>query len=278
MNKTIIVALIILFTASLILADTQEESDKNDGPGWFQRVIEKNSIKQLEIRTEISGKMRALKKGHDFGLMMSILMVAFIYGIFHAIGPGHGKMVISSYMLADDVKVWKGIIGGTVFAFVHSLSGIVLVMVLKLLSKNVFRESDKFVEMASKISFGILIVLGIYFLVMAFRKGSEHAHDNKNLFVTILSVALVPCPGSVIISLFAMRMEMFNFGFVMILSMALGMAVVISAISLLTISLKESAFRVFLNDEKMKAGLVKGIRVFGSIMMILLAFLFLLMG
>ena len=262
----------------VLWADSSVDSNSNSGPGWFQRIVESNSTKQLEIRSEITRKMRELKKGQDFKLMFSILLIAFVYGIFHAIGPGHGKLVISSYMLADDVKIWKGIIGGTVFAFVHSISGIILVMVLKLLSKNVFRESDKFVEMASKISFGILILLGVYFLIMAFRRGASHTHDNKNLFMTILSVALVPCPGSVIISLFAMRLDMFNFGVIMILSMALGMAVVISSISLLTISLKETAFRVFLNNEKMKAGLLKGIRIFGSILMILLGFVFLLMG
>ena len=60
--------------------------------------------KQAEFYRQFSGLIRAAKA--DGSAAWSLFGLAFLYGIFHAAGPGHGKAVISSYLVAND-ETWK---------------------------------------------------------------------------------------------------------------------------------------------------------------------------
>jgi hypothetical protein len=55
--------------------------------------------KQSEFYREISATIRAAKS--DGSAVWTLLAISFAYGIFHAAGPGHGKAVISSYLVAN---------------------------------------------------------------------------------------------------------------------------------------------------------------------------------
>src|ERR1019366_3323482 len=53
--------------------------------------------KQSEFYREMSSTIRAAKS--DGSAVLTLLAISFGYGIFHAAGPGHGKAVISSYLV-----------------------------------------------------------------------------------------------------------------------------------------------------------------------------------
>ena len=61
-------------------------------PGGFAGYI---LAKQAEFYRMLSGTIRAAKT--DGSAAYTLLGISFLYGIFHAAGPGHGKAVISSY-------------------------------------------------------------------------------------------------------------------------------------------------------------------------------------
>ena len=58
--------------------------------------------------------------------MWLLVGLSFAYGIFHAAGPGHGKAVISSYMLANEVALRRGIMLSFVSAFLQAVTAIVV--------------------------------------------------------------------------------------------------------------------------------------------------------
>src|SRR4051812_9141348 len=60
--------------------------------------------RQSEFYREISATIRAAKS--DGSAVWPLLAISFAYGIFHAAGPGHGKAVISSYLVANE-ETWK---------------------------------------------------------------------------------------------------------------------------------------------------------------------------
>src|SRR6185503_18106319 len=60
--------------------------------------------KQAEFYREMSGMIRAAKS--DGTAVWTLLGISFVYGIFHAAGPGHGKAVISSYLVATG-ETWR---------------------------------------------------------------------------------------------------------------------------------------------------------------------------
>ena len=56
----------------------------------------------------------------------TLVGLSFAYGVFHAAGPGHGKAVISSYMLANEVALRRGVMLSFVSAFLQAATAIVV--------------------------------------------------------------------------------------------------------------------------------------------------------
>jgi nickel/cobalt transporter (NicO) family protein len=61
---------------------------------------------------------------------ITLAMLSFVYGVLHAIGPGHGETIISSYVVANEETVRRGVIISFIAAGLQALSAIVLVGVL----------------------------------------------------------------------------------------------------------------------------------------------------
>jgi nickel/cobalt exporter len=81
--------------------------------------------KQSEFYREISSTIRAAKA--DGSAVWTLLAIAFAYGIFHAAGPGHGKTVISSYLVANEETARRGIALSFVSALMQSLIAVLIV-------------------------------------------------------------------------------------------------------------------------------------------------------
>lgn len=81
--------------------------------------------KQSEFYREISQTIRAAKS--DGSAVWTLLAISFAYGIFHAAGPGHGKAVISSYMVANRETARRGIVLSFASALMQSLVAVLIV-------------------------------------------------------------------------------------------------------------------------------------------------------
>ena len=81
--------------------------------------------KQAEFYRMLSGLIRAAKA--DGSAAYTLLGVSFLYGIFHAAGPGHGKAVISSYLVANNETWRRGIVLSFASAMLQAFTAIAIV-------------------------------------------------------------------------------------------------------------------------------------------------------
>ena len=81
--------------------------------------------KQSEFYREMSATIRAAKS--DGSAIWTLLAISFAYGIFHAAGPGHGKAVISSYLVANQETARRGIVLSFASALMQSLVAVLIV-------------------------------------------------------------------------------------------------------------------------------------------------------
>lgn len=81
--------------------------------------------KQSEFYREMSATIRAAKS--DGSAVWTLLGISFAYGIFHAAGPGHGKAVISSYLVANEETARRGIVLSFASALLQALVAVVIV-------------------------------------------------------------------------------------------------------------------------------------------------------
>ena len=106
--------------------------------------------KQSEFYREMSSTIRAAKS--DGSAVWTLLAISFAYGIFHAAGPGHGKAVISSYLVANQETARRGIALSFASALMQSLVAVVIVGICAWLLNATAKTmcgAEKVIEIAS---------------------------------------------------------------------------------------------------------------------------------
>jgi nickel/cobalt transporter (NicO) family protein len=106
--------------------------------------------KQSEFYREMSSTIRAAKS--DGSAVWTLLVISFAYGIFHAAGPGHGKAVISSYLVANQETAKRGIVLSFASALMQSLVAVAIVGICAVLLNATARTmcgAEKVIEIVS---------------------------------------------------------------------------------------------------------------------------------
>lgn len=114
--------------------------------------------KQSEFYREMSSTIRAAKS--DGSAVWTLLSISFAYGIFHAAGPGHGKAVISSYLVANEETARRGIVLSFASALLQALVAVALVAVLAWLLSSTAKtmcSAEKAIEI---VSYGLIAAFG----------------------------------------------------------------------------------------------------------------------
>ncbi len=238
---------------------------------------EKNTEMQHEIRTKLSRTIRKIKDNDSKNYIFIALGIAFLYGIIHSLGPGHGKIFMVGQVVASRVN-FLSIIGSSLFfAFLHSLSGLTLVGILKLLSVSILTGSTKYSMIGLNIAYGIFIILGFYMLFSVFfGKTHQHTQDKKgNLYLTALAIGLVPCPGTVVIAVYAMQMDMFGIGLFMVIAMAMGMATTLVTLNLMA-HFTKTVSTSFIKSQKTLEVMAVTFKIIGALIILSMGTLLLL--
>jgi len=124
------------------------------GGGLFGWVL----AKQAAFYHELSGLIRAAKT--DGSAVRGLLAVSFIYGIFHAAGPGHGKAVISSYLIANRETWRRGVVLSFASAMVQALVAVGIVGIAAALlgaTRSTLCTADWLIEVAS---YSLIVAVG----------------------------------------------------------------------------------------------------------------------
>ena len=94
--------------------------------GLFAHQLAWINLKQQEFYRALANAMKAMRQ--DGSRLWLLVGLSFLYGIFHAAGPGHGKAVISSYMVANEVALRRGILLSFISAFLQAVTAIVVML------------------------------------------------------------------------------------------------------------------------------------------------------
>jgi nickel/cobalt transporter (NicO) family protein len=114
--------------------------------------------KQAEFYRQFSGLIRAAKA--DGSAAWSLLGLSFLYGIFHAAGPGHGKAVISSYLVANE-ETWKrGVVLSFASALLQAAVAVALVGIAAALLNATASTMRGAVNVIEILSYSLIVIIG----------------------------------------------------------------------------------------------------------------------
>jgi nickel/cobalt transporter (NicO) family protein len=118
--------------------------------------------KQAEFYRQFSGLIRAAKA--DGSAVWSLIGLSFLYGIFHAAGPGHGKAVISSYIVANDETWTRGVVLSFASALLQALVAVVVVGIAAALLSASAATMGRAVNAIEIVSYSLIILIGLRLL------------------------------------------------------------------------------------------------------------------
>lgn len=106
--------------------------------------------------------------------------LSFLYGIFHAAGPGHGKVVISSYVLANERQLRQGIALSALSALLQSLVAIGFVLVLAGVLQMTSTAMGDAAHWVGVLSYALVALLGLWLIARKiFGWGHHHHHHHE---------------------------------------------------------------------------------------------------
>lgn len=244
-----------------------------DLPAPLKALVGRATAVQSRMNAALRGQLQQARTGVSWRPALAIVAISFLYGVFHAVGPGHGKVVVGSYFITRRARVLHGLAMSGSAALVQSLSAILLVSllaaVLELGAKQILDEAAT-LEIAS---YGVITLLGLWMAwgVLSRRACCAHAgeaghvhgadcqhehhdHDHDHgpaavpsprgellrVLSTGAAVGLRPCSGAILVLLFTLANDIYPIGIVATFAMGLGVAITVSVVSLGTLGLHRS--------------------------------------
>jgi ABC-type nickel/cobalt efflux system permease component RcnA len=144
----------------------------------YQDFIQWIISQQATFHRELVSLVRSISKGGSPVLLWGLISTSFFYGVFHAAGPGHGKAVISAYMLASKAPLRRGISLAFLCAGVQAVMAVLVIVVLSQVFSLAGKamQISRFFEVASFAAVGLI---GVWILVRLLRGQSGCGHDHS---------------------------------------------------------------------------------------------------
>ena len=205
---------------------------------------------QRGLNENIATKIKELKEQKNPSFLGSILVGSFIYGVFHALGPGHGKSIISSWIISKKRGMQDVLFISVFAAAFHALSAALIVGCTYVLLGKFAAVSTQQLNVYLQIAAAILVIiigLGIIIRLGQSNFGKNNANSEQPTpgmlggkpLVVALSIGLVPCPVTSVILIFCLTLGLIWQGILLVTAFAIGMGASLVAVSLLVWTLKE---------------------------------------
>ena len=274
----------------------------------IQKVEEKEKIYEepkkenfLDIFTNNIKKYLVDIENGDKIALVFLLMASFIYGVVHALGPGHGKALAFSYFSSQKSSYFQAFIISLATAFVHIAGAFVLVLISVVILQSVMNrfleDSISYITIFCAL---VIMLLAVYIFYKKLTKKScsccsvdlqktnfsakaqninfvktslnkpiiEETGSKKQDLIFVITAGIIPCPGTVLLFVYAFLLKTYFAVILASISISLGMAVVIFASSFLGVSLNKATSK----SKKLLALL----EIVSAIFMFILAFLLLI--
>jgi ABC-type nickel/cobalt efflux system permease component RcnA len=185
-----------------------------------------------------------------FWVVLASLAVALFWGAAHALSPGHGKTIVTAYLVGRRGTPRHAALLGLIVTVTHTIGVFALGLATLLLSRFVVPE--QLYPWLNLVSGVLVVAIGASVLRARWRHGRSHHqhhhhHDDhdlsrRSLVAVGISGGLLPCPSALVVLLAAISLHRVGFGLLLIVAFSAGLALTITGIGLVAV-LARRAFR-----------------------------------
>lgn len=222
------------------------------GSGFLGQCLQAVTLLQKRIKSSMAGYARNLRERPLGASFWSFLGLALLYGALHAVGPGHGKTVVSAYCLGRPGGPFRAMLMGIVLSATHVGSATLVVGAAYLVfsgSQSGFQNAGIRLEQAS---YALIALLGLGIFAQTLRRmrrGPEPerlpnaSEDPRHMLLTAFATGLVPCPGATLILIFTINLHILWTGLLSMLFLAVGMGLTTGLFGVAACGARSATFR-----------------------------------
>jgi nickel/cobalt transporter (NicO) family protein len=161
-----VAALIAVLAAGLSIALSALSDSGSDF--WSGFVLE-IQIVQRDLHRQLAAAMQAVQ-AEGAAVAWVLIVLSFLYGVFHAAGPGHGKVVISAYLLTQESHLRRGVMLSLIASLAQGVTAILIVETTVGLLGLTFRRAEAAATGLEAVSYGLLALVGAVLVVTRARR------------------------------------------------------------------------------------------------------------
>ena len=161
------VAVLMSLTAVLALLLLQSHTG-DDGGFWFRLIVQVQAV-QRDLHRQLAGAMRAVGT-EGSAAAWGLIVLSFLYGVFHAAGPGHGKVVISTYLLTQESHLRRGVALSLIASLAQGVTAVLIVEATVGLLGLTFRRAEATATGFEAVSYGLVALVGAILVVTRARR------------------------------------------------------------------------------------------------------------
>lgn len=142
-------------------------------PGLFGDIWAATLIKILTIQRELHQQLAyAIKEINEVGATATwpLILLSFFYGVFHAVGPGHGKIIISTYLLTQETQLRRGLLLTLIASLCQGLTAIITVLGSIAFFSLSIREVNGTAAELELVSYGLIMLVGVGLVISRARR------------------------------------------------------------------------------------------------------------
>jgi len=207
---------------------------------WYNQILKQIITIQYQLNSYISTTIRSLNDNNLYETSFIVLTIAFLYGLIHAAGPGHGKALVALYFTSNKADYKKAFKMGYMISIIHAISALIFTFGIFYILKTMFRKNfNEMSILTMQISAFMIICIGLYLIYSAYKeknsKERKLQNQNKSEYIVAFSAGIVPCPGVMTIVLFCIVLEQYILAVLAAITMSIGMGLTISIAGILSI-------------------------------------------
>jgi nickel/cobalt transporter (NicO) family protein len=232
------------------------------GPGTSPHVTRGSGL-QAPDRAADSGFASLVGRDQlGFWVIAASLGAALFWGMAHALSPGHGKTIVTAYLVGQRGTPRHAALLGLVVTVTHTVGVFALGVVTLLLSR--FIVPDQLYPWLNLVSGVLVVLIGASVLRARLRhrrahaRGHDHDHHHdhdlsrRSIVAVGVSGGLLPCPSALVVLLAAISLHRVAFGMLLVVAFSIGLALTITVIGLAAV-LARGAFRRFSFDGRVES-------------------------
>jgi nickel/cobalt transporter (NicO) family protein len=195
-------------------------------------------------------------------VILASVAAALFWGTAHALSPGHGKTIVTAYLVGQRGRPRHAAALGLIVTITHTIGVFALGLVTLALSQ--FVVPDRLYPWLNLVSGALVFAIGASVLRTRWRhrRGHAHGHDHhhdhhrhdattgpsrRSLLAVGISGGLLPCPSALVVLLAAISLHRVAFGLLLILAFSAGLALTITGIGLVAVLARRTFRRLSLD-------------------------------